>query len=122
MCICPEATHAPVLPAEITASQGLSAFCEPSLAMTTIDESGLARTACAGESPISITSGVWMISSRGSDTPRSERWARIASSRPTSTRCSSGARMGRASMTPFMIASGAWSPPITSMAMRIGTG
>ena len=75
------ATNAPVLPAEITASSGFSAFCEPSLHITTSELSCLPRTASTGLSSIEIVCVV----------PTTSTWAgpRVAVAIPSLITCSS---------------------------------
>ena len=118
MCICP-AAHAPVLPALMTASQRTSAFLEPSFAILTIDESCIWRTATVGEAPIGIDSLACSISMRWSSIPLSLSVPAMTSSGPMRTSVSSGPRWVSALIHPSRMAAGAWSPPMTSMAMRI---
>jgi len=107
MFMIPAATHAPVLPAEITTSTGFSALLDPSRLIFTIDDSVRCRTARVGDSSISIMSGACTIDSRGSLTPRSARCSRISGSGPMRMSSSSSWRTSSASMLPLRTASGA---------------
>ena len=112
---CAASTVAPVLPALKSAPARPDAT---SSAATRIEASGFRRSAAAGASDISTTSGASTISipsagqspwaaSRRSSTPR----------RPTSARRTS--RWRAAATAPSTILDGAWSPPMASMAIVI---
>ena len=97
------ASIAPVFPAETTASARPSATARQA---ATSDESGFARTASAGVSPISITPLV----STSSSPP---------ASRPAAPNRIGAIASDAASRAPATISSGPRSAPIASTAMRI---
>jgi hypothetical protein len=111
-------TTAPVLPM-LTAAPASPAL--QASVMLAIELSGLARSATAGDSPMPTTCVAWRIAKPGSP-PNSASLARTSFSSPTSSRRSTGSgwrNFGEtASSAPRTIASGAWSPPITSRAIR----
>ena len=90
--------------------------------MRTMEESGLERTALAGDSSMPMISVVGMILRRGSTgvlPRRSRSSSSISRWSPMRSSSSPASRMGMASRQPRRMASGAWSPPMTSTPMRI---
>ena len=104
------AIRAPVEPAD-TAACAQPSRTAP--AVTTSDDSGLARTAASGSSSNAICSGAWrIVTPRGSFPPYS---ARISGVSPTRTISSWPGTT--ASSAPTQISDGARSPPMASSAI-----
>ena len=111
-------TTAPVLPME-TAAPAWPALTAPII--FTMDESGLARSAVAGDSCMSMACDACNTRKPGSP-PLAASQARMVGSSPTK-RIRAGSIFQRpegstAWRAPLSVLSGAWSPPGTSRAMR----
>ena len=119
-------TQAPVLPALIQASQRFGCLGPAYSAAREIELSRFERTASTGGSFISITSLQWTTSilapGPSFERPRSLIASSMMSPLPKSTSVSSAGSFESAAKQPLRISSGALSPPMTSMPIRIAWG